>query len=77
VAAGESIWIDFMRGLPSAMIAAAAACPVAGIVRRWCTASGGIMLVPLLALPAFTVPVQRTLAPPRAWIEPEAPRAEP
>jgi len=62
------VWIDFMRGLPLAMIAAVAACAAAGIVRLWRTTSGGILLTPLLALPALTVPVQRTLAPTRVWI---------
>jgi len=62
------VWFGFMRGMPAAMIAAMAACVLVGVVRLWRTASGGILLAPLLALPAITVPVQRVLAPTRVWI---------
>jgi hypothetical protein len=64
----RGVWFDFMRGLPAAMVAAVAASAALGVVRLWRTTSGGMLLVPLLALPALTVPVQRTLAPTRVWI---------
>jgi uncharacterized membrane protein len=64
----RGVWRDFMRGLPAAMVAAVAASAALGVVRLWRTTGGGLLLVPLLALPALTVPVQRTLAPTRVWI---------
>jgi len=64
----RGIWRDFMRDLPPAMVAAVAASAVLGVVRLWRSTSGSMLLVPLLALPALTVPVQRTLAPTRVWI---------
>jgi len=62
------LWFDFLRGMPAAMMAAMGACIVVGVVRLWRTTSGGILLAPLLALPALTIPVQRVLAPTRVWI---------
>jgi dolichyl-phosphate-mannose-protein mannosyltransferase len=62
------IWRDFMRGFPPVMIVALAAGAALGIARLWRTTSGAILFVPLLLLPALTVPVQRTLAPARVWI---------
>ena len=64
----RGVWRDFMRGLPAAMVATVAASAALGVVRLWRTTGGGMLLVPLLALPALTVPVQRTLAPTRVWI---------
>jgi len=64
----NGVWFDFMRGMPVAMSAAIAACAIVGIIRLWRTTSGVILLAPLLALPALTVPVQRVLAPTRVWI---------
>jgi 4-amino-4-deoxy-L-arabinose transferase-like glycosyltransferase len=64
----RGIWRDFMRSLPRAMVAAVAVSAALGMVRLWRTVGGWTLLVPLLALPALTVPVQRTLAPTRVWI---------
>lgn len=64
----KGTWLDLMRGLPTALTAALAASAVLGAVRLWRTASGAILLLPIVLWPALTVPLQRTLAPARVWV---------
>ena len=64
----KGTWLDLMRGLPAALTAALAASAAVGVWRLWRTAAGGIFLVPLVLWPVLRVPLQRTLAPARAWI---------
>jgi hypothetical protein len=63
-----SVGRDFMRGLPAAMVVALGASAALGVIRLRRATSGSILLLPLVALPALTVPLQRTLAPARVWV---------
>jgi hypothetical protein len=62
------IWLDMMRGLPAPLIAFVAVSAALGIWRLRRDHAGAILILPLLLWPALIVPLQRTLAPARAWI---------